>query len=138
MAAEKFNLDTATAIGSLIGEQADQLWTAAMALIVAEVFIGCRYFIDREDKFRWRWTGSFWASSIICYLASLLFGYLTKGALIIMTLEASQDADTSKSFGNAGLMALLQAGFLFLGLVLFALAFRSDFKRLAKAISEAK
>lgn len=60
MATEKFDLDTATAIGSLIGEQADQLWTAAMALIVAEVFIGCRYFIDRESKFQWLWTGILW------------------------------------------------------------------------------
>ncbi len=138
MATEKFNLDAATAIGSLIGEQADQLWTAAMALIVAVVFIGCRYFIDRESKFRWLWTGILWVGSIVCYLASLLFGYLTKGALIIMTMEASKDANTSVSFGNAELMALLQAGSLFVGLVLLALAFGSDFKRMAKATSEAK
>lgn len=133
---EQFDLETATAISSLIGEQADLLWTAAMALIVAQVFIGCRYFIDRENKFRWKYTGILWVGSIVCYLVSLGCGYFVKGSLITMTRAASKSAETYVLFRDAELMAFLQASALFLGLVLLAIAFGSDFKRMAKAISE--
>jgi hypothetical protein len=138
MVDEKLDLQTAEAISSLIGEQTDLLWTVAIGLIVAEVFIGCRYFVDREGKFRWLWTPILWVGSIVCHLASLLFGYSTKGALITMTLKAGTGAKTAGLFSTAELMALLQAGSLFVGLVLAALAFGFDAKRMAKAVRDAK
>lgn len=133
-----FDVEAASVLSAQIGEQADQLWSAAMALVVAEIYIACRFFTENGGKIAWRPTGILLAISIVCHLLSLLCGYFTKGALIIMIEKSAEGLETSGSYEAAETMAIIQFFTLSAGLLIFIVAFMLDFTGIAKAISKAK
>jgi len=127
-------LEVAKALSPLIGSQTDQLWSAAMAVIVAEIYIACRFFSQIGGNVRWLPTGLLMATSIVCHLVSLGSGYLTKGALIEMTRTAAKGGDFAEAYANAALTSLVQFGSLALGLILFIIVFGLDFSGIARII----
>lgn len=129
------DLATASALSSLISEQADQLWSAAMAIIVAEIYIACRFFSDKDGKVNCLPMGLLIAS-IVCHLLSLLFGYLTKGSLVEMTKLAAEQGEAASLYSNAALLALGQFGFIALGVICFVIVACLDFSGVAKVISK--
>lgn len=123
-------------LADLIGQQVDLLWAAALSLLAFSIVVGCRYFIEKKKVWRWQWLGLLWALSSGCFLMSLIFGYLARGALIIMTVSAVQNKGYWASFQHAEDMSLLQFTFVFLGILLLVAAFAGDFKGVAGRIIE--
>lgn len=115
--------ETLSTLGSLIGQQSGLVWSVAMAIVVAEIYIVCRFF---ESKSRQGLCSTLLLfGSIACHVLSLLAGYLTHGATIGMVRAAGAGNDKAaiESYEAAELMALLQFGFLLFGLLLFIVLF---------------
>ena len=114
--------DNLTAVATLIAQQTDQLWSIAMAVIVAEIVTVCSFF--RDPSASWKWQLSEWLLlvSILFHGGSLFFGYLTKGALIEMVQAGA--GPNSRQYYNAAADASLWQFFLLVGgITLFVIVF---------------
>lgn len=129
------NLDQLSAVGTLIGQQVDQLWSIAMAVIVAEIVVVCSFFKNPITTpknpvatQRWRWSEWLMFFSILAHAVSLFAGYLAKGAVIELVKNGS--GDRAVTFYEAAAAASLWQFFaLVVGLAIFVLVFflkRSD------------
>lgn len=82
------NVDPALTIqlGETIGSQIDLLWSAAMAAMVAEIYILCRFLESNESSVGCLSRLTL-ALSILAHFASLVFGYLARGAVTAMGIR---------------------------------------------------
>ncbi len=128
------SLEGADSIASLISSQTELLWSAAIALLVAEIYVGCRYFEAANKEVLKSGIGWLWIVSTLSFLVSLFFGYLVNGALVLMTKEAALGRNALGFFEDAETAALLQFGAFFLGLASLIIVFVSDFAGIAKAL----
>jgi hypothetical protein len=122
------NLDQLSAVGTLIGQQVDQLWSIAMAVIVAEIVVVCSFFKNPSATQKWRWSERLMLLSILAHAVSLLAGYFAKGAVIELVKNGS-GASAVTYYDSAALASLWQFFALVVGLALFVVVFvlkRSD------------
>ena len=135
-------LETFYTLGELIGQQSDLLWQVAMAVVIAEIYIFCRFFESETTKLRGWWSLALLFGSILSHLLSLLFGYLTRGAIILVVSKADRTQELSKvlqmGFEDAEHDALLQFGFLMFGLILFIILFTLNTTIISKLIGRFK
>lgn len=132
----------------VITSQVDLLWSVALALLLAEVYLIGRFFEGGVAMRRATLSWLFVFSSLVLQMLSMFFGYMTYGAMVTMarcspsaagTLE-SWCTDNSKTQANAfsdgELMALLQFGTFGLGLVLFVILFAMEPRAVALALKK--
>ena len=112
------------ALGDLIGQQADLLWAAATALLVAQFYLVSLVFDPRGEYVR-KSTSWLLYSSIGCYVLSMLFGYMARGAIITLVekVVSNKKVELEPSFSDAEVVAFLQFGLLIFGIVLFTVFF---------------
>jgi len=130
------NQESLSALGSVIGQQADQLWSISMAIIVAEIYIACRFFGETAIGCRGKISDILLYVSIISYCISLFAGYLVKGALVEMIKAGATGTDAQPYFDASADAALAQFSLLVLGLLLFVIVFSLNKKTVSKAILE--
>jgi hypothetical protein len=121
-------------VNELINAQADQLWTISISVIVAEVFMVAHLMSLRSLHINYWIVVFFISSSALCHALSLVFGYLSKGALIKAMISFAQ----GKSWQFPELAAtfnLYQVALVTLGLSIFVLCFFFYSRELAKAIT---
>jgi hypothetical protein len=126
--------DTLAALGELIGQQVDQLWSIAMAIIVAEIYIVCRFFNANGAKLGGWFPLVLLFVSIFLYMASLFCGYLTKGALIEMVKAGADGRKAQDYYDAAAMVAFLQFVFLGIGIVLFVVLFAHSSTKISESI----
>ncbi|MGO8117371.1 hypothetical protein AB9F43_22665 [Rhizobium leguminosarum] len=116
----------------LVTGQSDDLWSVALALLVAQVFIIATMQSSTTQSQRGMIIGAY--ISTICSFLSLLFGYLTKGAVIGSLQALLKPGATMEITPYAGFNALVQAGSLVVGLVIFVGLFGVYRTEIGKAI----
>lgn len=137
------------AAGEIVTSQVDLLWSVALAVLLGMIFLVGR-FSDSRSGLRRRALSWFLLSvCVILQLFSMLFGYLTYGAIITMnrcTPDSAGAIDSwcsenslnqSQSFSDAGYLALLQFGSFLFGLIIFVVLFCLESKAVAKALKQA-
>ena len=120
--------DQLSNVGMLIGQQVDQLWSIAMAVIVAEIVVVCSFFKNPCKSQKWRWSEGLTLFSILAHATSLLAGYFAKGAVIELVKNGS-GAGAVTFYNAAAFASLWQFFALIVGLALFVVVFvlkRSD------------
>ena len=133
------NADGIFALGSQIGQQVDLLWSASMAMLVAEFYIICRFLESDEIKIG-HWGCICLYGSIFCHIFSLLSGYLARGAVIVMIKTiAGNDAicgttSALSSYEDAGDAALAQFIFLMTAILFFVFLFILNRREIGKVI----
>lgn len=134
------------AAGEVITSQVDLLWSVALAVLLAKI-----YLVGRFSEATARLSKKT-ISSVILYLgvalqlSSMLFGYLTYGAIVTMNrCSPASDASVDEwciknsiaqvdSFADAGLTAFLQFLSFALGMLLLVLLFTLEKRTIASAI----
>jgi hypothetical protein len=120
-------------VNDLINAQADQLWGIAIAVIVAEIFMIAHLTSLRILTIGHRRVRAALVLAVICNACSLVFGYLSKGALIqaMISLAGGQEwmfPELAATFN------LLQVAAVTLGLVVFGVCFFFYSKELARVM----
>jgi glucan phosphoethanolaminetransferase (alkaline phosphatase superfamily) len=126
--------DNISGLSTLIGQQTDQLWSIAMAVVLAEIAIVCSFFKEPTQSKSWKWSEALIYFSIIAHAFSLFFGYLTKGALVEMMRTGG--TSMNEFYEAAAISSLLQFLFLVLGLGIFVVVFAMKRTEVSKAILE--
>lgn len=132
--------------GSVITSQVDLIWSVALALMLAEVYLVGR-FLEGGVAMQRRiisWIVLF--GSIGLQVISMLFGYLTYGSIVTMARCAPVEDGTveqwcndnaitqATAFSDAEFDSLIQFGGFGIGLLLFVLLFAIEPKAVAKAL----
>ena len=132
------NVDGIIAMGTLIGQQVDLLWSASIAMMVAETYIACRFLESSSARLN-RTSYVLLFGSTISHMVSLFFGYLARGATIDMAKDTANGAlsDAVDRYPDAALTALCQFGFLMLGILLFVILFVQNRREVGIAIRSA-
>ena len=110
-----------------------------MAMLVAQFYIVCR-FLETDEQRIDRLSHLCMYGSIACHILSLLAGYSSRGAVILMTkavalCNATFDTESVKhSYGHAADAALAQFALLVLAILLFVVMFVRNRKELGKAV----
>ena len=132
------NVDGIIALGTLIGQQVDLLWSASIAMMVAETYIACRFLESGSARLD-RTSYGLLFGSIITHMVSLFFGYLARGATINMAKDTAAGAfeNAINRYWDAALTAGCQFGFLMLGILLFVILFVRNRHEVSTAIRSA-
>ncbi len=132
--------------GSVITSQIDLIWSVALALMLAEVYLVGR-FLEGDLAMQRRpisWIVLF--GSIALQVVSMLFGYLAYGSVITMVRCAPDEGGTieewcidncmtqATAFSNAELDSLLQFAAFGIGLLFFVVLFAIERKAVSKAL----
>jgi hypothetical protein len=121
-------------VNELINAQADQLWTIAISVIVAEIFMIAHLISLRHVALSQRAVAWVLSLSVLSQILSLTFGYLSKGALIHATIVLARNKEWAFP-ESAELFNLLQVICVTIGLVIFVVCFFFYSRVLAQAIT---
>ena len=119
-------------VGSVITAQVDLIWSVALALLIAEIFMVSRLLVlNRELLGVFSWFVMILSVSGLSI--SMFFGYLTYGAVVEMVRQSSDLNLTNQSFDDASSSALYQFIFFGAGLLFFLILFWINPKKMGKA-----
>lgn len=103
-------------VAVLINDQSGQLWSLAMIVLTAQVVALLGYTRSMPSGPRSDRVTLILLFCIFLIFVSFLFGYITKGATILMAKNDAHGGDTSLNFEDAALYSFLQG-------ILFAFSF---------------
>jgi hypothetical protein len=124
-------------VAGVITAQVDLLWSVALALLVAEVYLLARFLagglglLGPVSKF-------LLVLSVAALGISMLFGYLTYGAVVEMVRTAAENGDPKQSYADAAFSAVVQFVGFALGLLAFLVAFFLNARSFGKAMNDDK
>lgn len=132
------NLETGKAVLEQMSAQSDLLLTLAMAVIGGTIalLIQIRFGTSGAGSRDVKWAGGI-LTGILCQFASILFAYLTVGALVIEVPTIMFADYAGKAFEEAGLfgfgdpvrfLPILQFGFFLVGIGLVTAGFWRNLK----------
>ena len=127
-------IEAVKVVNELINAQADQLWTISISVIVAEIFMIAHLLALRRVTLPHRAVAIALSASVLIQVLSLMFGYLSKGALIHATILLARNKEWT--FPElAEFFNLLQVVCVTLGLLVFVICFFFYSRVLAQAIT---
>ena len=124
-------------VAGAINSQVDLLWSVALAMLIAEIFLVSRFLSDRLGKLS-QLSMIMIGLSMLLLMVSMFFGYLTYGTTIMLMRLASTDGDVDQSYDDAAMSALLQFVFFGLALIIFIVVFAMNCKIIGGAIDNGK
>lgn len=137
------------AAGEVVTSQVDLLWSVALAVLLGMIFLVGRFSESRSGLKKKVLSWFLLYVCVILQLSSMLFGYLTYGAIITMnrcTPNSAGEIDAwcgenslnqNQSFSDAGFLAVLQFGSFGTGLIIFVVLYCLESRAVAKALKQA-
>jgi hypothetical protein len=135
------------AAGEVITSQVDLLWSVALAVLLAKIFLVGRFSVATAKLANKTLSWIFLIVGVVLQLSSMLFGYITYGAIVTMNrCSPASDASIDEwciknsinqgdSFSDAEFTSLLQFSSFALGLVILVLLCAFEWRTIAKAIN---
>ena len=131
---------------SVITSQVDLIWSVALALMLAEVYLVGRFLEGGVAMRRQSLSWIFLIGSVFLQVASMFFGYLTYGSIVTMArCTPSENGRVDQwcmdnkitqatAFSDAEFSSLIQFGGFGMGLLLFIILFAIESKAVSKAL----
>lgn len=115
----------------LVSGQASDLWAVGLGFLAAQILIMASLISSGSQGV---WPTIFISASAVCSAASLMFGYLVKGVVIVGVERAfQQDANVGLP-DDASYYAILQLTFLVAGIFIFLITFGFNRKMISQAL----
>lgn len=124
-------------VASVISSQVDLLWSVALAVLIAEIFLVARFFANRLPDLG-RLSLGLLLVSVVSFLASMMFGYFTYGAAVEIVKRAAEEKSVTQSFNDAGMSAFFQFAFFAIGLLTFIVLFALNTRAIGGAIDDGR